>query len=162
MSVSEFSRRRAFAASVSLAALAMASAAAPALAQEACGPVAEGVVTCDEADAPFPQGIAYSTSEDLTVVVEDGLTVAPDAGVAGVILSSEGSVTLQAGGADVVANGASAIFAAGSDDMTIVVDDAAATGDYGRGIDTFTFWGDTEIVADSVSTSGRDALGITA
>jgi len=153
-----------FRASVSAGALAVALvAAAPAQAAEQCGAPAGGVVTCDSADAPFPTGIEYFVTGDLTVNVENGLTVAPDPLFAGIVVSSaEGSVVISAAGADVTAVDAGAIGAFAAGDLTIAVDDVATSGTGAWGITTFTFSGDTEIEADTVTTNGDYALGIVA
>ncbi|MDQ3247188.1 MAG: autotransporter outer membrane beta-barrel domain-containing protein [Pseudomonadota bacterium] len=163
--VQMFDRGSSLIASVSFAALVAGLSATPGYAQEAnraCGSPERGMVVCNSADAPFAEGIDYKTAEDLTVVVEAGLSVNPETGFAGFILSSEGAVVLDGAGVDVIAENASAVFGFAMDDITIALDDVAATGDLGRGVDTFTFFGDTRIDTDSVSTSGDYALGIAA
>jgi outer membrane autotransporter protein len=154
-----------FRASVSAGALAVAlvAAAAPAKAADQCGAPTGGVVECDSSDAPFPTGIEYFVGDNLTVNVEDGLTVAPDPLYAGIVVSSSnGSVVINASGADVTTEDAGAIgvFAAG--DLTVAIDDVSTTGTGAWGITTFSAGGDTVIEADTVTTNGDYALGIIA
>ena len=56
----------------------------------------------------------------------------------------------------------SAIVGFAVDDLTIAVDDVIASGTFQSGINTFAFWGDTEIIADTVGASGEYAQGIRA
>lgn len=68
-------------ASVSAGALAIAVlAATPAIAANECGTPSGGVVHCDSTDAPFNGGINYDVDGDFTLDIEDGLSIAPDAG----------------------------------------------------------------------------------
>lgn len=151
-------------ASVSAGALAIAVlAATPAKAANECGTPSGGVVQCDESDAPFNGGITYDVAGDLTLNVEDGLAIAPDAGLNGiVVLAPTGSVVISAGGADVTSEDAGAIGVAARGDITVEVDDVATSGLGAWGITTFTFDGDTVIEADTVTTDGDYALGIVA
>ena len=137
-------------------------AASPALADQ-CGTPSGGVVDCNEADAPFPTGIDYAVDGDLTLNVADGLTVAPDAGTAGILVTSaNGSVVINAAGADVAAEDAGAIAAFARGDIAVSADDVSTSGLGAWGITTFTFSGDTEIEVDTVTTDGDYGLGIVA
>jgi outer membrane autotransporter protein len=143
--------------------VALVATAAPAQAAEQCGTPEGGVVICDSSDAPFPTGIEYFVSGDLAVNVEDGLTIAPDPLFAGIVVtSSNGSVVIDASGADVATVDAGAIGAFARGDLTVAVDDVSTSGTGAWGITTFTFDGDTEIGADTVTTNGDYALGIVA
>ena len=150
--------------SVSAGALAIAIAVgSPAHAANECGTPSGGVVQCDDGDAPFPAGIDYAVDGDLTLNVADGLTIAPDPIFAGIVVSSaNGSVVINASGADVTSEDAGAIGVSARDDITVVVDDVATSGLGAWGITTFTFSGDTEIEADTITTDGDYGLGIVA
>jgi outer membrane autotransporter protein len=151
-------------ASVSAGALAIAVlAATPASAANECGTPSGGVVQCDESDAPFDGGINYDIDGDLTLDIEDGLVVAPDAGSSGiVILAPTGSVVISAAGADVTSEGAGAIGVSARGDIAVEVDDVTTSGLGAWGITSFTFDGETVIEADTVTTDGDYALGIVA
>ena len=158
-------RSASFHVSVSAGALAIAlfAAASPASAADQCGAPSGGVVQCDESDAPFDSGIEYSLDSGLTLNVADGLTVAPDAGIAGIVVSSaNGSVVINAAGADVTSENASAIGAFARGDVSVSVDDVSTSGLGAWGITTFTFDGDTVIEADTITIDGDYALGIVA
>lgn len=150
--------------SASLAAIAFALSATPARAADECGPLNAGVVECTAEDGPFDEGIAYDAVGDLTISLEDGLVVDPEATFAGINVSATGgSVLVDGADADVVSTDASGLVAFAPDgDLTIVLDDVTTTGDYAHGIDTFTFFGDTNITVDTVNTDGAYALGIVA
>ena len=134
-------------ASVSAGALAIAVlAATPASAANECGTPSGGIVQCDESDSPFNGGINYDVDGDFTLEIEDGLSIAPDAGSSGiVVLAPTGSVVISAAGADVTSEDAGAIGVAARGDIAVEVDDLTTSGLGAWGITTYTFEGETRI-----------------
>ncbi|WP_420606490.1 beta strand repeat-containing protein [Novosphingopyxis sp.] len=95
-----------------LGVLALASAAFPqaAQAQNQCGAPQDGTVTCSPDNNPYNTGIQYAPVEDLTIVLDSNVVVAPDGTTSGVVLQGnvQGAVTAQTG-ATINSNG-SGIF----------------------------------------------------
>lgn len=79
---------------------------APARADDECGRAVNGVVTCRPAGNPYSDGIYYSTKENLTLKVEDGVVVAPEPGRVRVDGEGDADVTIHvAAGASIGGSG---------------------------------------------------------
>jgi outer membrane autotransporter protein len=78
---------------------------------DACGELVGGEATCTAAD-PVNEGVYYSAPGDVTVHLEDGLVIAPAAGLGGVIaVSEEGIATIDGAGATIRTENASGAVA---------------------------------------------------
>lgn len=136
---------------------------APAQAADSCGPLQRGVVTCESSEGPFQEGIVYTSPGGMIVHLEDGLSVAPDAGNWGVALVADGgSLLLDGANANVSAQDSTAISAIAAGDVAIKIGDVVANGMNAWGIATFTYDGDTSISASDISTAGDLAYGVIA
>jgi len=132
-------------------------------AEAVCTPQDDGSVLCTADEQPFPTGINYTGDTDVRLQIADGLTIAPDAGNAPVILNSwTGSVTIEGPNADLKAVNSSGIAGYAAQDFTVVLRDVETSGELARGIDIFSSDGRTSIEANSISTSGGYAVGIVA
>ncbi|MEM9782402.1 MAG: hypothetical protein AAF899_07995, partial [Pseudomonadota bacterium] len=162
--------RRGMVLGASGAALAMALVFTPMPAfSQACGAPAGSPpsVSCSPADNVFPDGIVY-TVDDLTVVLEDGVTVVTDPGVlSGVELreASDGYIYVlsdnQADTITVQADGGTGVYLEASDGITailpeIYVTGAGATGIIAIGDDD----GDIDIDFAGVTANGAGSDGV--
>jgi trimeric autotransporter adhesin len=142
-----------------------------ALAQDECGaaPAGGGTVTCSPDGNPYPNGVTYTATDDLTIVLEDGVVIdtsgnlnfgvaagsGPDADV---IISggTNTSITTDADGAI----GALGLTTYG--DLTIDLDSITTAGASADGIAGFTDTGAATLSANAISTAGDGADGISA
>src|SRR5215208_5215527 len=114
----------------------------PVYADNECGAIVGNSVTCTSAGNNYTSGITYNTTDDLTMIVQDGVIV-------------------DATGGDV--EGILAKVAFGSLDLTIGAATISTDGDDGIGILASVNYGDNSIVfGGRIETSGDRAYGILA
>lgn len=113
-----------------------------AMAQDQCGPAPAGggTVTCSPDGNPYSDGVTYTTTDDLTVVLEDGVAINTTAdSTPGVDLTAPGAANLTLSGA-------------GSTVST--------SGDNANAVDVFSSAGDVDIALGDISTSGSLSGGV--
>lgn len=118
----------------------------PAAAQNECGiaPAGGGTVTCSTAENPYADGIVYVATNDLTIVLADGIAIDTSGSVNPGINAING-----AAGAD--------LAIAGSTNTSITTDADGAFGVFAA-----TDTGAPTITLDEITTSGINAVGIVA
>ncbi|MGZ8335032.1 MAG: beta strand repeat-containing protein [Allosphingosinicella sp.] len=158
-----FSRRTPLLLGTSL--LASAALVSPALAQNECGAPSGGTVTCPAGN--YPNGIDYAPVDDLTVVLEPGVTTDQTVELTG--SSSNQELRLE-GQVNTLIRSSQSGYGAGEGvnvDSTfgtafVAVDDVATTGLISsRGIAADSKYG-TTVIADTVETAGATSDGISA
>ena len=148
-----------------------------AAAQEACGPLDNGSVTCPPSAEIGSDGVAYAIAapapvQDLTIVLGEGLAIdtrgTTNAGVSATN-SAGGSVTLSGAGSSIITDGAQAAGVRAlstNGKLTLTLGDVTTSGERADGINASTNetgdGGDITIVAGNVLTSGEAATGIRA
>lgn len=151
---------------IGLAAALLCSTATAAYAQDDCGPLVDGQVSCAPGQQPFDKGISYEAPGDITVDLEPGLSIAPDPRSAGLlIVSQEGGVVINGAGTQISTRGATGAAAFAKGDITVDLGSVTAEaipGELSWGINTFTAYGTTRITVDEVRSTGDDSFAIIA
>ncbi|WP_158013950.1 autotransporter outer membrane beta-barrel domain-containing protein [Sphingomonas sanxanigenens] len=151
---------------IGFAAALLCSTAPAAYAQDECGALVDGQVSCTPSDQPFDEGIGYDAPGDITVDLEPGLSITPDPRAPGLlIVSEEGGVTINGAGTHIGTRGATGAVAFAKGDVSIdlgTVTSQAIPGELAWGINTFTATGTTRITVDEVRSVGDDSFAIIA
>lgn len=163
------SRRRSLAtASIGALATLLWANAAAAQQQDACGPLVDGEIFCPSDGAAYPDGIRYDAAGNITLNLEDGLSLDPAIGEAGIIAISafgtNGKVTINGSGTSISTRDASGVAVEADGDIVIdlasVSTEVVTPGEVASGITAATPFGSTWINVGSVRTVGDYSNGI--
>ena len=166
--ISSRTRRNLATASIGALTTLLCANAAAAQQQDACGPLVDGEVFCPSDGSAFPDGIRYDAAGNITLNLEDGLSLAPVVGEAGIIAISEfgtkGAVTINGSGTSISTRDASGVAVEADGDVVIdlasVSTEVVTPGELAAGITVATPFGSTRINVGSVRTVGDYSNGI--
>ena len=137
-------------------------------AQDECGSLASGTVTCTTTDNPYADGISYSpVGDDLTVVLANGTRVNTTGGLnPGIAVVGDGALTVE-GAADTIIttdadNAFGAVVVSQSDAVAVRLDRINTSGDNALGVLAGSFAGDVAVRTNTINTAGVGSAGIIA
>lgn len=166
--ISNRARRNLATASMGALATLLSANTALAQAQDACGALIDGEAFCPSDGAAYPEGIRYDAPGNITLNLEDGLSLAPETGDAGIIVISEfltqGAAVINGSGTSISTRDATgAVVEAEGDiliDLASVSTEVVTPGELAAGITAATVNGSTTINVGSVRTVGDYSNGI--
>ncbi|AJA08538.1 hypothetical protein SKP52_08095 [Sphingopyxis fribergensis] len=141
---------------------------AAAQAQDACGTLVDGEVFCPSDGADYPEGIRYDAPGNITLNLQDGLSLNPEKGDAGIIAISEygskGSVAINGAGTSISTRDATGVVVEAEGDILIdlasVSTEVVTPGEIAAGITVANPNDSTTINVGSVRTVGDYSSGM--